>query len=89
MKHLVKRAGHTEPYDSRKLYASVYAACRSDRASEQQSEAIARTVTSEVEEKILKLEAVSSLDIVKHAAAALKKLNPDAAYLYETHRDIS
>ena len=26
-KHIVKRAGHSESYDTKKLYASVYAAC--------------------------------------------------------------
>ena len=41
MGHIVKRAGRTEPYDVRKLYASVYSACLSVREHPGAAELIA------------------------------------------------
>lgn len=88
-KHIVKRKGHKEMYEDRKLYASVYATCMSLRVSEVQAETIAKAVVHEVEQEIKEKEEVTAHEISHLAKESLKKYNEDAAYLYEHHRDVS
>ena len=87
--HIVKRRGHTEPFDSRKIYAAVFAACRNAHLSEMLSENIADNVQKRVEEWVEKKRGVSSEEIFRETITVLKELYPDAAFLFETHRDIS
>lgn len=89
MKHIVKRAKHTEEYDERKLYASVYAACVAVRVSPGEAELVARQVCQDVGSWLEDKHEVTASDIHRQAAKNLKAYNPDAGYIYETHRDIS
>lgn len=89
MQHLVKRAGGEENFDPKKLYGSVYAACLTLRMSAQEAEQIADTVTQAVQTWIKDKEHVSSDQIFALATKELRAKHPDAAYMYETHRDIS
>jgi len=86
---IVKRKGHTEIYDERKVYGSCYFACRNAHLSEKEAEEICRKVSAEVTNWVKKQKIVSSSDIFKKLIDELKKHNEDAAFLYETHRDIS
>lgn len=87
--HIVKRAGHTEPYDERKLYASVYASCLALRETQATSEMIAEKVVSEINEWLDKKHEVTSHDIRTHAAQHMKAYHPDAAWLFLHHRNVS
>lgn len=89
MKHIVKRKGHKEPFDEKKLYASVYAACMSLRMEDEEAETIAQMVTDEVKNEVKNAEEVTSEKLQSTAAKSLKKYHPDAAYMYKTHREIS
>jgi transcriptional regulator NrdR family protein len=86
---IVKRKGHTEIYDERKVYGSCYFSCRNAHLSEQESEEICRKVSAAITRWIKSRKAVSSNDIFRMLIQELKKHNEDAAFLYETHRDIS
>ena len=86
---IVKRKGHTEIYDERKVYGSCYFSCRNAHLSEQESEEICRKVSAAITKWIKSRKAVSSNDIFRMLIQELKKHNEDAAFLYETHRDIS
>jgi transcriptional regulator NrdR family protein len=88
MKHIVKRAGHTEPYDERKLYASIYSACLSVREHSGSAELIAQQVVKDFEQWLDKKHEVTSNDIRKIATQQLKVINPDAAHIYLHHRVI-
>lgn len=88
MKHIVKRKSHTEPYDERKLYASIYAACQSVREPAGSAELIAEKVAKEVTAWMTKKYEVTSNDIRRQAANHLKTYNPDAGYMYLHHRII-
>ena len=88
-KNIVKRKGHTELYDERKVYGSCYFACRNAHLSEQEAEEISNKVCKAITKWIAKQKVVSSNDIFKKLIEELKKYNEDAAFLYETHRDIS
>ncbi len=89
MEHIVKRKGHKERYDERKVYASVFAACMTLRMSDEESELISNMVAHEVTEGFKDAHEVSAHSIHKHVTESLKKYNKDVAYMYDTHRDIS
>ena len=88
MKHIIKRAGHVEAYDDKKLYASIFAACLVVREPVGTAELLAEKVTNEVEEWLKKKSEVLSNDIRRIAAKHLYTHNPDAAYAYLHHRII-
>lgn len=86
---IVKRRGHTELYDERKVYGSCFFACRNAHLSEKESEEICNKVCTSITKWVNKQKIVSSNDIFKELIKELKNHNEDAAFLYETHRDIS
>lgn len=87
-KHIVKRHGHTEEYDQRKLYASIYAACLAVRATTGEAELVAEKVTEEIQDWLGKKHEITAYDIRQHASKHLKVYNQDAAYMYHNHREI-
>ena len=86
---IVKRRGHTEIYDERKVYASCYFACRNAHLSEEESEQISAKVSAKVTSLMEKKDRIYSNEIFKLLVDELRKENDDAAFLLETHRDIS
>lgn len=86
---IVKRKGHTELYDERKIYGSCFFACRNAHLSEQEAEGICNKVTAAVTKWVKRQKVVSSNNIFRALIHELKKHSEDAAFLYETHRDIS
>lgn len=88
MNHIVKRAGHTEKYDQRKLYASVYFACMTVREPEGSCELIAEAVCKDVAHWLSHKHEVTANDIRSQAAKHLKGYHPEAAYMYLHHRII-
>lgn len=88
MKHIVKRGKHTEPYDPKKLYASIYAACLSVREHPGSAEVIAAQVVKDFDAWLEKKHEVTSNDIRKQAHDRLQTINPDAAHMYLHHRVI-
>ena len=86
---IVKKEGHSELYDERKVYGSCYFACRNSHLSEQESEEICNKVCMAINELANSKKIMSSDDIFMALIEELKKYNEDAAFLYETHRDLS
>lgn len=89
MSHIVKRAGHREKYESRKVYASVYAACLTVRVHPGEAELIADKVTKELNAWATEKNEMTSSEIFQQIVFCLQKYNSDAAYMYKTHRDLS
>lgn len=89
MTHIVKRKGHKQEFDERKIYASVYAACLSTGIKKEEAEATANLVTREINKWIDEKEEITSDQIFKKATEELQHLNKDASFMYKTHRDIS
>jgi len=86
---IVKRKGHTEEFDERKVYASCYAACLNTQIEEEEAEKICEKVAKEIKTWARKKKTVDSSDIFKKVVSTLKKHHKDVAFMYETHRDIS
>ena len=86
---IVKRKGHNEPYDERKVYGSCYFACRNAHLTEKEAEELCNKVAAAVTKWIKSKKSASSDELFGMLAQELKKHNEDASFLYETHRDIS
>lgn len=87
--HVIKRRGHKEKFDERKAYGSVYAACQICEMPEKNCEKIAAAVAKEIKAMVRKNKIMSSDDIFRAVVRMLRKHHKDAAFMYETHRDIS
>ena len=82
---IVKRKGHTEEFDERKVYASVYAACASAHYHERKCEMTAETVTKAVKSFVKSKKNVQSSKIREKIDSELKKKNKELAFYYEHH----
>lgn len=89
MSHVVKRKGHKEEYDEKKVYASAYAASLNVHLGEVEAEKIAKSVMDGINSWIKDKTEVGSQDIFEKTTEELAKLNKDASFMYETHRDVS
>ena len=89
MSHVVKRKGHKEEYDSRKVYASVYAACLNVHMHQGEAELVADKVANEINDWVKTKGEVTAHEIFLSTTQVLKKYHPDASFMYETHRDVS
>jgi transcriptional regulator NrdR family protein len=89
MKQIVKRRGHSEAFDERKLYASVYHACLSVRVPVAEAELVARQVSEDTAGWLDDKRAVTSSDIFRQAAQHFSVYNAEAAYMYKHFRSVS
>ena len=86
---VVKRRGHREKFDEKKVYASCYFACRAIEMSEIASEKIANKVIKEMKKKLKGKKEIDSQEIFEIVGNELEKIDEDAAFMYKTHKDIS
>jgi transcriptional regulator NrdR family protein len=85
---LKRTSGKTEPYNERKLYASIKAACLAAHRPAGEAEDTAKMVCLNVLPWIRKKQEVTSLDVRAHAYPFLKVLSPKAADIYKRHSRI-
>jgi len=88
-KHIVKRRGHKESYDERKVYGSVYSACMSAHLSEQIAEKVSAAVCKDVNKWIKNKPATNAHQLYAQISTSIKKYDKNAAFMYETHMDVS
>ena len=86
---VVKRRGHTEHFDEKKIYGSVYAACSNCDLHEKECEKLAEQVLEELKKAITNKKEINSTEIFGLVISILAKYHEDAAVMYEVHRDIS
>lgn len=86
---VVKRKGRKEKFDERKVYGSVYSACRAEGYDEKKCEKMSAAVTKALKAHIKGKKQVTSTEIFRVALKHLRKHDRGVAFLYETHRDIS
>jgi len=92
MEHIVKRRGHKETFDERKIYASCYAAYMGTHgryADRIYAEKICAYICKDVKKWMRSKKTVTSDAIFKETIKALKKYDKQTAFMYETHRDIA
>lgn len=86
---VVKRKGHREEFDERKTYAACYAACINANIEKRKSEKICEKVVSAIKKHLRKHKEIGSTELFHMTARELRKHDKKAAFMFETHRDIS
>jgi len=86
MKLIVKRHGHSELFDEKKLYASIYAVCLAVREPTATAELVAEKVVKDVSVWLSPKHEVTSNDIRRQAAKHLHVYNDEASHLYMQQR---
>lgn len=88
--HVIKNGSHhkAQEFDREKLHKSIVSACLGTGAPTGHAESIARRTVDEVMTWLESRPEVTSNDIRRVTARALKTYHPDASYLYEHHRSI-
>ena len=83
----VKRHGHEEKFDERKIYASCYAACVESGIEKKDAEKICERIAVEIQVLVNKKKAVTSDELFKRVILMLKKLGKKkAAAFYVAQR---
>ena len=88
-KHVIKRRGHVEKFDERKVYASAYASCLAAHVPEKKCEQVAESVCNTICTWVSEQKVVTAHMLYEQTVKALRKHNKHAAFMYETHMDIS
>lgn len=86
--YIIKRKGHAEYFDERKLYASVYAAALNCHLSEEESEKIADEISSAIKQWLHYNPTTKSHKLKQQVSKELKLINKDIAMMYELHLDL-
>ena len=81
MVHVVKRRGHKQKFDERKLYASIYAACLLEHMDEEKCEKMANHVTKKVKNDLKRKSVIESDTIFRLVIKHLVKKDKEAAYI--------
>ena len=89
MKHVVKRRGHTESYDERKVYASIYAACISVDVPQVEAELVAAQLCKDLSAWLTDKTEITSADIFRAAWKHLDAYNSKAGYMYKHLKVVS
>ena len=85
---IIKRKGHKEVYDERKVYASIYSAALNCHYDEKKSEKIAERAAKKITPWIKKSKkCIDSNEIRRQVLHNLK--DKDVALMYKTHLDLS
>ena len=82
---IVKRKGHKERFDEKKVYGSVYAACASAHYDEAKCEKTADEITKKIKKFIKNKKEIKSADIREKIESELKKKDKELAFFYEQH----
>jgi transcriptional regulator NrdR family protein len=88
MKHVVKRKGHTEPYDEKKLYGSVYASALNAHHDEGTAEEMGDRVVDYMEQWLAGRHEVKSTELRRQTKKVLDEIDKDVAQLYAEFMDI-
>lgn len=86
--NIVKRGNHKEEYDSKKVYASVYAAVLNAHMSEGEAEEIAKDVLENVNRLVKTKHLIDSKEIKKEVIRSLNEINKEVSTLYEHHHNL-
>lgn len=87
-KLLVKRHGHMEEFDERKMYASIYSSALNAHLPDEEAESIADKVSKAVAKKLKSVDAITSKDIREAVVEELGE-ESDIAFLYLNHYNIN
>lgn len=85
---VVKRQGHAENFDEKKLYSSIYASALNAHKEDLEAEFIAKGATNHIKDWMKMNPTVKAHKIKLEIIKFLKKEDNGVAIMYEHHRNI-
>jgi transcriptional regulator NrdR family protein len=82
---IIKRRGHRENFDERKLYASIYGATEAAFCDEASCERLAGQVTEKVKGWLKGKKSVDSAEIRGRVKTELAACNEEISFFYDRH----
>lgn len=82
---VVKRKGHREAFDERKVYGSVYAACASAHYDEAGCEKVAYQITEKIKKFVKNKKEIPSAALREKVESELDKKDEELAFFYRHH----
>lgn len=86
--YIIKRKGHAEYFDERKLYASIYSAALNCHKSEEESENLADDVSTKIKQWLNYNPTTKSHKLKTQVIKELNQIDKDIAMMYESHLDL-
>ena len=86
---VIKKDGHEEIFKKEKAYGSIYESCLNAHHEKKKATNIAKKTVNDLIKELKGKKKITSEHVFKLIATLLEKYDEDAAFLYETHRDIS
>ena len=87
--HIVKRKGHAEKFEPKKTHRSIYKACLNASLPRKKATTIANSVTKQLQTWIRNKPYINAHTLFLKIIELIKKKDKNAAFMYETHRDIN
>lgn len=84
--HIVKRKGHNEKYDEKKVYASVYAAALNCHYTEREAEQIASDMMRKTNKAVAKRKQITSHELREFITSNLS--DKHVSLMYKHHLDL-
>ena len=89
MKYIVKKKGHLEKFDERKLYASCYASFLAAQMPHDDAHNLCGRVCIGIKKWLVGKDTITAHQLAQETIKHIRKHNKEAAFMYETHEDIS
>ena len=80
---IVKRRGHIEKFDEKKVYGPVYAACASANYVETDCEKTSEEITNKIKKFLKNKKEIQSTQIRKKIVTELKNKDKELSFYYE------
>ena len=86
---VIKRDGHEEQFKKDKVYKSVYESCLNAHHNKKNASNMAKKVINDLIKELKGKKKTTTDEIFKLISTLIENYDADAAFLYETHRDVS
>lgn len=85
---IIKRKGHTEEFDIKKSYASIYASALNAHYNDEKAEKLAEKISNNLKKWITKHSHINTIQIRNKIINELHDLDIDVEVMYKHHHDI-
>ncbi len=86
---VIKRDGREQSFNKKKVYQSVYESCLNAHHNKNNAANMSKKVVNDLIKELKGVKIIKTNEIFKFVSTLLEKYDKDAAFLYETHRDLS
>ena len=87
--HIIKKKGHTEHFEIKKVELSIYKAGLNAALTKEEATRLTKKMVKSLKQWIKNKKNITSNQLSMTITKLLKKEDDNAAFMYETHKDIN